>query len=125
MESFICKFNPTKENIFRENRLISLGICGEAELILGIWGAKVKYFQGAEDFSGIWGDQCIILGGKGAQNPLGPHYWSIINTPLNELCLLDCCDTLPPSVFFVYTKEARYNTGDKNSYGDEELVDCD
>ena len=27
-----------------------LGIFGEAELILGISGAKAKYFQGAEDF---------------------------------------------------------------------------
>ena len=36
------------------------------------WGAKKKYFQGDEDFfSGIWGDQCIILGSKGAQNPMG------------------------------------------------------
>ena len=26
------------------------GFGGEAELILGIWGAKAKYFQGAEDF---------------------------------------------------------------------------
>ena len=36
---------------FRENRLIFLGIWGEAELILRIWGAKEKYFQGAEEFS--------------------------------------------------------------------------
>ena len=35
---------------FRENWLIFLGILGEAELILRIWGAKEKYFQGAEDF---------------------------------------------------------------------------
>ena len=35
---------------FRENWLIFLGIWGEAELILRIWGAKEKYFQGAEEF---------------------------------------------------------------------------
>ena len=31
--------------------LIFFGIWGEAELILRIWGAKEKYFQGAEEFS--------------------------------------------------------------------------
>ena len=36
---------------FRENWLIFWGIWGEAELILRIWGAKEKYFQGAEEFS--------------------------------------------------------------------------
>ena len=36
---------------FRENWLIFLGIWGEAELILRIWGAKEKYFQGNEAFS--------------------------------------------------------------------------
>ena len=35
---------------FRENWLIFLGIWGEAKLILRIWGAKEKYFQGAEEF---------------------------------------------------------------------------
>ena len=30
---------------------IPLGIWGEAELIFRIWGAKEKYFQGAEEFS--------------------------------------------------------------------------
>ena len=35
----------------RENWLVFLGIWGEAELILGIWGAKEKYFQGAEVLS--------------------------------------------------------------------------
>ena len=35
---------------FKENWLIFLGILGEAELILGIWVAKAKYFLGAEDF---------------------------------------------------------------------------
>ena len=36
---------------FRENWLKFLGNLGEAELILRIWGAKEKYFQGAEEFS--------------------------------------------------------------------------
>ena len=36
---------------FRENWLIFLGILREAELILKIWGAEVKHFQGAEVFS--------------------------------------------------------------------------
>ena len=46
---------------FKKNWLIFWGIWGEAELIFRIWGAKAKYFQGAEDFlSGIRGDQYII-----------------------------------------------------------------
>ena len=36
---------------FMENWLIFLGIWGEAKLILRTWGAKEKYFQGAEEFS--------------------------------------------------------------------------
>ena len=36
---------------FRENWLIFWGILGEGELILRIWGAKERYFQGAEEFS--------------------------------------------------------------------------
>ena len=36
---------------FREKWLIFLGIWREAELILRIWGAEEKYFQGAEEFS--------------------------------------------------------------------------
>ena len=36
---------------FRENWLIFLRIRGEAGLILRIWGAKEKYFQGAEVLS--------------------------------------------------------------------------
>ena len=35
----------------RENGLIFWGILGEAELILRIWEAKEKYFQGAEILS--------------------------------------------------------------------------
>ena len=36
---------------FRENWLIFWGIGGEAELILRIWVAKEKYFQGAQVLS--------------------------------------------------------------------------
>ena len=36
---------------FRERWLIFLGIWEEAKLILRIWDAKEKYFQGAEEFS--------------------------------------------------------------------------
>ena len=36
---------------FRENWLTFGGFWGEAELILRIWGAKEKYFQGAEVLS--------------------------------------------------------------------------
>ena len=58
-----------------------LGILGEAEIILRIWGAMEKYFHGAEDFfSGIWGEQCIFFSGiKGAQTPLGPPGKAICN----------------------------------------------
>ena len=54
---------------FSENWLIFLRIWGEAELILRIWGAKEKYFQGA--VSVIWGDQCIIFRDQGSTNPPG------------------------------------------------------
>ena len=36
---------------FWENGLTFLGVWGEPELILRIWGATENYFQGAEDFS--------------------------------------------------------------------------
>ena len=36
---------------FKENLLIFWGIWGEAKLFFRIWGAKEKYFQGAEEFS--------------------------------------------------------------------------
>ena len=55
---------------FRENWLLFLGILGEAELILRIWGAKEKYFQGDEESaSGIWGDQCINFQGSREHRP--------------------------------------------------------
>ena len=56
---------------FRENWLIFWGIWGDAELILSIWGAKEKYFQGAEEFS--FGDfeeiNALFSGIKEAQTP--------------------------------------------------------
>ena len=57
---------------FRENLLIFLGIWGAAELLLWIWGAEEKYFQGAEDFfQGFWEINALFSGIKGAQTPLG------------------------------------------------------
>ena len=58
---------------FRESGLIFWGIWGEAELILRIWGAKEKYFQGAEVLSGIRVINALFSGIKGAQTPLEPQ----------------------------------------------------
>ena len=56
---------------FRENWLIFWGIWGEDELILGIWGATAKYFQGAEEvFIRDSGRSSIFRGNKGAKTPL-------------------------------------------------------
>ena len=60
---------------FRENWLtLSWGIWGEAELILRIWGAKEKYFQGAEVFffQGFGEINALFSGIKGAQTPPPP-----------------------------------------------------
>ena len=47
------------------------GIRGEAELVLGICGAKVNYFQGAEDFCrDFWEVNALFLGSNGAHIPL-------------------------------------------------------
>ena len=55
---------------FRENWLIFLGIWGEAELILRIWGAKENTFRELRNFlSGIWDDQCILFRDKGSTDP--------------------------------------------------------
>ena len=57
---------------FRESWLIFLGMWVEAELILRIWVAKEKYFQGAEVLSfREFGDQCIIFRDKGSTDPPG------------------------------------------------------
>ena len=56
MYSFIVfkyfELYPMERTLYsRKNWLIFWGIWGEAELILRIWGAKEKYFQGAEVLS--------------------------------------------------------------------------
>ena len=57
---------------FRENWLIFWWIWGEAELFLGIWGAKANNFRDTRKlFSGIWGDQCIIFRDLGSTYPPG------------------------------------------------------
>ena len=55
--------------------LILLGNLGAAELILRIWGANEKYFQGVENFlTGILGDQHIIFRDQWSTDPLaGAH----------------------------------------------------
>ena len=67
MYSFIvwaCEFNTMERKMhLRENWLIFFGIWEEAELILWFWGAKEKYFQGAEEF---WEISALFSGIKGA-----------------------------------------------------------
>ena len=65
---------------FWENRLIFLGIWGEAELILRIWGAKEKYFQGAEEisFMDLGRSMHYFQGSRGHMPPLGA-------SPLNRI----------------------------------------
>ena len=55
---------------FRENWLIFLGIWGEAELFLRIWGAKANTFRETRKlFAGRWVDQCIIFRDQGSTDP--------------------------------------------------------
>ena len=56
-----------------ENWLIFWGIWGEAELILRVWGAKEKYFQGAGKFSlrDLGEINSLFSGIKAAQTPWG------------------------------------------------------
>ena len=69
-----------KKTHFRENWLILLRIWGEAELLLGILGAKAKYFRRAEDlFRDLWIPSALLLESKGAQIPLGPHLYTILS----------------------------------------------
>ena len=52
--------------------LIFLGIWGEEELILGIWGAKANTFREMRTlFAGRRGDQCIIFRDLGSTDPPG------------------------------------------------------
>ena len=63
---------------FRENWPICFVIWREASLILKIWGAKEKYFQGAEQFSfRDLGRSMHYF--QGAQTP-GPQYAYTIDT---------------------------------------------
>ena len=79
---------------FRENWHIFWEILGEAELILKIWGAREKLFQGAEDF--FHGDReinALFSGIKGAQTPLpwGPHkslLWNSVHKTYESFTLL-------------------------------------
>ena len=58
---------------FRENWLIFWGIWGEAELVLGIWGAKENIFRELRYFlSGSGGDHCIIFRDQGSTDPPPP-----------------------------------------------------
>ena len=52
---------------FRENRPLFLGIWGEAELILRIWGAKENTFRELRNFY----HQCIIFRDQGSTDPGG------------------------------------------------------
>ena len=58
---------------FRENWLIFLGIWGEAELIVRIWGAKEKYFQGADvlSFSDLGRSMHYFQGSREHRPPWG------------------------------------------------------
>ena len=53
-----------KKNAFYGELAYILGIWREAKLILRIWGAKEKYFQGAEEFGEI---SALFSGIKGAE----------------------------------------------------------
>ena len=66
---------------FRENWLIFFGIVGEAELILGIWGAKAKYFQGAEEiiFRDLGRSMHYFQGARGHRSPLEASLFSTKN----------------------------------------------
>ena len=66
---------------FRENWLIFLGILGEAELFLGIWGAKATIFRETRTlFAGRRGDQCIIFRDQGSTDPLGASAVCLLNS---------------------------------------------
>ena len=63
----------------RENWLIFLGIRGEAKLIVRIWGAKEKYFQGAKKFSfRDFGRSVHYFQGLREHRPPHPP-WGLIN----------------------------------------------
>ena len=60
-----------------------MGILGEAELFLRIWGAKANNFREKRKlFSGSWGDQCIIFRDLGSTYPPGGLITFSINKAL-------------------------------------------
>ena len=66
-----------------------LGIWGEAELILRIWGAKENIFKEFRNFlSEIWGDQCIKFRDQGSTDPLGASLFQLVNFRLHSACSL-------------------------------------
>ena len=68
----LCEFNPVERKIhFWENWLIFLGIWGEPELILRIWGAKEKYFRGPDIFFMDFGRSMHYFQGSREHRPLG------------------------------------------------------
>ena len=67
---------------FRQNWLIILEIWGEADSILRIWGAKEKYFQGAEefDFRNLGRSKYYFQGSREHRPLWGPQYAEIFGT---------------------------------------------
>ena len=63
-----------------------LGIWGEAELLLGILGAKANTFREMRTlFAGRWGDQCIIFRDQGSTDtPGGLIYMFYIKIGLED-----------------------------------------
>ena len=62
-----------------------MGIWGEAELFLGIWGAKANTFREPMTvFAGRRGDQCIIFRDQGSTDPPGA---SVVCTLCMQLLL--------------------------------------
>ena len=76
---------------FWENWLIFLGTWGESELILRIWGAMEKYFQGAEEFSvRDFGRSMHYFQGRGNTDPPGASFFDyvcILKLKLNDIIL--------------------------------------
>ena len=63
------------------------GDLGEAELFLGIWGAKANTFREIRTlFAGRQGDQCIIFRDQGSTDPpWGPQYCVIFVGDVTEI----------------------------------------
>ena len=78
---------------FRENWLIFLGIWGEAELILRIWGGKERYFQGAEAFSfRDLGRSMLYFQGSRKHRPPPPPWGTTFSRNLSDIyfAYLEC-----------------------------------